>query len=110
MIDRINQFCFQTSGRTEIKFGLVHDQWLAENGWAMVKIQWQSGGSTVEKLANVSFGLDRIDSFQKWIKNVELANSDYDNKVKPMDSFCDVCGCIPCDCADREAPSGSYKY
>ena len=107
MIDRINQFCFQTSGFTGFRMGRVTEQWLEENGWAMAKVQWSSGAITIEKVPNLSFDLDGVRSLLHLAWSVNNEVSEYDNTSKDT---CGICQCSPCDCADLEAPSGINKY
>jgi hypothetical protein len=107
MIDRTKQFCFQFSGFTGFRMGQVTNQWLDESGWAMAEVQWSSGGTSEEKLANLSFDLDRFRSLLHlaWVVNIE--SEGYDNTST---NACGICQCSPCDCADLEAPSGINKY
>jgi hypothetical protein len=66
MENRINQFCFQTYGRTDIKFGIVTDQWLDKHGWGIVKVEWQTGNITEERIVNVNFDIDLCTDWKQW--------------------------------------------
>lgn len=66
MENRITQICFQTYGRTGIKFGIVKDQWIDADGWGIVKVEWQTGNITEERIVNVNFDINLCTDWKEW--------------------------------------------